>query len=214
MRKFRDFKFFILTEADEEIPEKPVKQDFEKKYFRDKKEVTELDDNITKVVALLKKQRASKASRLIDQYAKMLQEKKRLDQEIDQIKEKQYPLFQELFNVQEAIYTRVIETASMILTMDKETTVHRKNFDEEGFFKELEQIVAPSIFALLIELRKKFTEETEEIRKSRLTPKLKNEGPMSDLMAKIKAFSKNVFLKLRRVDDVLDKWKEKLGMEK
>jgi len=214
MKTFKEFKKTIL-EAEEELPEPTEKEpqekpQYDKRYLtKSGKEVQEIDDRVTKAIIELKKQKSSSATKLIDQFSKSLQQKKMLDKEIEQLKEKSYLLFSELFEARDAVYTRVIETASLILTMSKETKMTTTKFNVDEFFTELEQTVAPNIYALLAEMRKKFTEVKTIDKKSTLTPDLK-EGLVSDLVAKGKDFFKNVMNRLRKVDVVLDKWKEKL----
>jgi len=147
---------------------------FEYKSFKKggRKETSDKSE-IDKVVVYLEKQKSTACSKLSDKFQVILEAQKVLDKQMEELKETARERVEDLFDATDEVYTRVADTASVLLTLSKKTFRNDVKFDKENFYKDLLAIV-PELKVKIDELDKKYTEiKTTEV-KSKLNVKLKD----------------------------------------
>lgn len=116
---------------------------------------------------------------------KLAQEFKMLKEQTDAVKAKKEELDQRVldlventFDPTDAVWTRVIETCSLVITATKAYTQKGDDeFDADGFFTELMAECMPELQARLSELRTKYTVAGKEVKyKSSVKVKLATES--------------------------------------
>lgn len=173
---------------------------------------------INKVVAELKNTDSSSMTRLARKYAQIDRLSKRIAAQRDKLNKEATEAVESLFDVEDEIYTRVVETISLSMTLSKkeeERTVTTTTFDADGFVDELFELM-PSLESALLELKEKYTKVetiTHPARKPSLRVKVK-ENVIKDLYNKLKdyatKFKDYIMSKLRKFDDGFNSLKRKV----
>lgn len=173
---------------------------------------TQDKESVTKVIATLKSYTAGKTTKLANEFEEMLRQKQKIDASLEELKDKSRDLFNDLFDAEDALWTRVLETSKVTLTLSKETVRKTINFNHEKFID--------MILKLTPELSKeiqKFATECVEVKetkvKSTVKPELKEEG-FHDILSKIKTYvtkiKNNVSNWVKSYDNKLDLVKKDL----
>lgn len=136
---------------------------------------TESPDQITKVIATLRAQKAGAATRLANEFELILKEKEDIDSRLDLMKDKARHFVEELFSTSDALWTRVLETARVTLSLSKDTVRNNKKFNEDLFIKKILGIM-PDLADKVEQFRIECTEISSSVVKSSITPKIKTEG--------------------------------------
>jgi len=147
---------------------------------------TDDPEKITKVIAILKSSKAGATTRLAKEFEEILQKQKEIDEALDAIKAKGMEMMNDLFSAKDVLYTRVLETSKVTLTMSKETIRKDVKFDTEKFILKILAIV-PDLSEKVEEFKKECTSIKESVVKSTIKPALKEEG-FSDFIKKIKNY--------------------------
>lgn len=146
---------------------------------------------VDRVIAELSAQQASAFTKLAEQYKEISdlldQLKKKKDQLSDDIKLR----VDDMFDAEDILYTRVVETAKVTATVSKATTYTRKYFDEEGFMTELLDMV-PELANEITMLKEQYTRISEEERSPSLRIKIKEDDKEAN-----KSVFRNFYRKVR-----------------
>lgn len=120
----------------------------------------------------------------------------------DSLNEKVKNSVDELFDVEDAVYTRVVESVSMVATLSKyspEVTTQESDFDAEEFVNELFQIASDDLLPVLNTLKQKYTKIIEKTKKevpSRLTVKTQESVNDNEVYPDLKEWADNLSDKL------------------
>lgn len=174
----------------EKLFEERKEDEFQYKTVTSKGKETEDPEKISKVIAVLKQSTSGKATNLAKKYEEILRKQKEIDKDLSEIKEKGIEFVEGLFDARDAIYTRAVETAKVVLTLSKETIRKTPKFDEEKFISKILALV-PHLEKEIEVFKKECSTITETLVKSSLKPELKEEG-FSDLIKKIKDYINKV----------------------
>jgi hypothetical protein len=168
----------------------PRSSEFEYQGFKKSGSKSEDPNEITKVVAVLKAQKASAASKLADEFIKIQEEKQRIDALELKFKEKGREFVGNLFDADDEIWTRVVQTAKVSMQISKATVRTTVKFDEEGFYNALVKL-APQLTDKLIKLRKSYTVTSSIPVASSFKASLASEGIL-DFSKKALDYLKNI----------------------
>ena len=147
--------------------------DIEYEERRGKKTVTPEEktspEDIDRVIAYLEGGESGKYTRLANQLRDVMVQLGQL-KEIEKDLKDQFrnDAMEELFDVSDEMYTRVIETVSLTIQVSKASTRTSKKFDEAGFIKEL-LVMYPDMTKKIKKLKNKYT----KVKMSNIAPRLK-----------------------------------------
>lgn len=94
-------------------------------------------DVVEKVTVTLKGSKSAAASKLASRYRKLHKQLEILDHEKKELNKMQKDMFDSLFDATDEIYTRVIDTVSMVMTLSKRGERQDIQFDREAFLDEI-----------------------------------------------------------------------------
>ena len=162
---------------------------------------------LDKVIAVLSGNKSGKYTRLAQRYKRVDRLAKLLKKERDELNAAAKEQMAELFDEEDATLTRVIETASLTLTLSKETGPQKTEyFDVDGYVEALEGMV-PELAEQIQALRKQYTTINEVTKKPSLRVKVA-EGPLDALWDKVKNYAGKAAAAMRKkfgsYDDKLD----------
>lgn len=165
--------------------------------YRDKKVKGILD----RVVAVLSGNKSGQFTRIAQRYRRINRLAKLIKKERDDLNQTVKDKIKDLFNAEDEILTRVIETASLTITLSKEQTTTETYFDIEGYVEELEKLI-PGLETQLKKLRKKYTTVDTFTKSAALRVKLKDKGEeeiteslpdaINDLLGRVKNWANKV----------------------
>lgn len=135
---------------------------------------TEDYDKIVKVIANLKSHNAGKTTKLAKEFETMLQQKKAIDTDLEKLKDKSREVFDELYSSSDLIWTRVLETAKVTISLSRDTVQKKINFNAEMFIDKI-LAIAPELTAQIVLLQKECTSEKVSNKKSVVDVKLKDQ---------------------------------------
>lgn len=153
------------------------------------------NNHIQKVSVELKGRKGSYATRVAREYKRIDEELKRITEEREKLKEYSLEYYNKLFDAEDEIIQRIVETSSVTITLTKPAKVKTVHFDEEGFFNEL-SVLLPELSEQLEELRKQYTVINEFTRKSAIKV---SEGPISNIKDKLSKLIQKLSTGLRRI---------------
>jgi hypothetical protein len=158
----------------------------------------ETDDaeKITKVIAVLKGSTAGKATKLAKEYEDILVLTKSLEQKLAPLKAKGMEFMDGVFDAEDALMTRVLETAKVTLTASKKTTRETVKFDKEKFMGKLLELV-PDLKKQIEKFDKECTDIQTSVVQSTLKAELKSEG-FSNLVNKVKTYIDNIYNNIKK----------------
>lgn len=169
------------------------------------------DDKVDKVIVVLKGSKSKKATALAKQFDEVNKKKKEIIGMENKLKEDMKQLASDLFNINDSVYTRVLETASVVITATKMST--RENFDSEKFLekisKEFPKLVAK--FNEIADECKKITNVDSNIKvtmKEGIGDSIKS--VYNKLKAQITKIVDSIKSYLDNYDDKLNDWKQEL----
>jgi len=139
-----------------------------------------VEDQLDKVVAVLEGKQGSYTTALAREYDQVNSEYKELKEERKELRGDLLEHAESLFDAEDEVATRIIETVGLTLQLDKPVSYEREDFDKEGFLKELMDLV-PELDEQIEELIEKYTEVKQIERSSRV--RVKEEG-MKDKVQK------------------------------
>lgn len=169
------------------------------------------DDKVDKVIVVLKGSKSKKATALAKQFDEVNNKKKEIIGMENKLKEDMKQLASDLFNINDSVYTRVLETASVVITATKMST--RENFDSEKFMekisKEFPKLVVK--FNEIADECKKITNVDSNIKvtmKEGIGDSIKS--VYNKLKAQITKIVDSIKSYLDNYDDKLNDWKQEL----
>jgi hypothetical protein len=192
----------LLSDAKKVISEGRVESDYVKyKTLNKSGKETEDKDRITKVIAVLSHQKGSAATKLIDSYETIQSEKKKLDEQLDSMKADMLDYVQNMFDETDRAYTNILETASMTITMSKES--ERNTVKWEKFLEKL-KVLLPEMVKTFDDMVAEVTTTTKVA--SSLKAKFKgdddmNESVLSTIKDKLKTLLNSFLDKFKRKND-------------
>ena len=139
-----------------------------------------VEDQLDKVVAVLEGTKGSYTTALAREYDQVNNEYKELKEERKELRGDLLEHAESLFDAEDEVATRIIETVGLTLQLDKPVSYEREDFDKEGFLKELMNLV-PELEEQIEDLIEKYTEVKQIERSSRV--RVKEEG-MKDKVRK------------------------------
>lgn len=120
-------------------------------------DVEYIDDN-DKVTVKLKGAESSPITKLSNQYMEIKKLEKELKDKKDALTPEIKDAIDELFDASDALKTKYIETVKNIITITKDISPSEKEeFDAEGFFSELSELVDKEIYQTLLDIKEKYT---------------------------------------------------------
>lgn len=175
------------------------------------------NDEVVQVVRYLKGTLSDKAEKLALQFDAVNKKKKELEAKENALKEELKPFIADLFSAQDKVYTRVAETAKLLLQLSKEST--KENFNKKSF---LDKIYAefPKLSKQFDALIKECTDIVDVSPSIKVTPKKENikEGIGNTIKSvydkvkeQVKKFVDGINVFLNDYDKKLAEWKKELG---
>lgn len=139
-----------------------------------KKSGPELD----RIIAILTGMESGKFTRIANKYRQIDRLEKICKKKRDELNTAVKGKFQDLFDVQDEIYTRVIESVSLVATLAKKTEAKTEveEFDDIGYTEELENLLS-KLGESMENLQRKYT---------KIVPIVDPESPSPKLSIKIK----------------------------
>jgi hypothetical protein len=137
----------------------PRDDSFEYKGFKKTGTATEDPNQISKVVAVLKTQKAASATRLAAEFIKIKEAKDSIDLLEQEFRDRGRGYVESLFDAEDAVWTRVVETGKVVMQISKASTRTTIKFDQEGFLAAILKI-APQLTDKMEKLKKAYTTET------------------------------------------------------
>lgn len=120
-------------------------------------------ETVDRVIVSLEKQRSAAMTRLAQRYHRLNLALKRMSEERDKVNAEMKEHVQALFDAEDVVYTRVVETNSFVLTLAKQGTATTKTtYDFEKIAEELAKLIPD-------ELQSKVDEITEAYKKVTVT---------------------------------------------
>lgn len=168
-------------------------------------------DKIDSVIVYLKGAKSKSATSLAKEFDAVNKAKKEILQQEAKLKEDLKGMTNELFSAKDAMMTRIMDTASVLITASKMST--RENFDKEKFFEK--------IYKEFPKLRTKFEEIKNECQiltdvdsNIKVTMKEGIGDTIKNTYAKVKAqvakIVDNIKSYLTNYDSKLSAWKQEL----
>lgn len=154
----------------------------------------EVKGMIDKVIVELSKQQSSAYTRLAQQYKALDQQAKDLKEARDELNIVIRDKALELFDAEDEILTRVVETVSMTINISKRTMVVTKRTDHEAMLEALVEQLSdrvPELTQMLEVLENTYTVITEKEKLPAVRVKVKEEETdsyLADISAKVSDF--------------------------
>lgn len=115
-------------------------------------------DDKDKVTVKLKGGESAPITRLSNQYLEIKKIEKELKEKKDKLTPEIKDAIDELFDASDALKTKYIETVKNTLTITKDISpTEKEEFDAEGFFNELSELLDREIYQTLLDIKKKYT---------------------------------------------------------
>jgi hypothetical protein len=159
---------------------------------RDKKktyDLLEIKGQVERVTVRLEGSESAAFTKMAREYKKIDVELKKLQTQRDKLNAKAKEAIQNYFDAEDIIYTRVIETVSMSLSMSKHGKAGTKT-DNDKVVEELIKIM-PELAGKIAELQKKFESEVKG-RAPSLTVTTNIDEGVKDIVKRIAAFIKGL----------------------
>lgn len=113
-------------------------------------------EEVNKVVAVLKRGKSAKYTRLGNNFLRMQQLKEEIDRVNDEMKEDLRGAIADIFNPEDAVYTRVIETAQFVIQITKDPKA-AETVQYAKVLAELESKLTPELLEALKIIKNKYT---------------------------------------------------------
>lgn len=148
----------------------------------------EIKGKLERVTAILEGKDSAQYTRLAKRYARLKKSNELLKERQDELNKELRSTVEGLFDAQDEIYTRVVDTVSLTVTLAKQAPPSTK-VDYESVVTKLTEMV-PELEEQIKVLIKEFT-TAGAVKAPGVTVKLK-EGMLSDFLAEVKKYVKNV----------------------
>lgn len=176
-------------------------------------------DTETSATAKLKGKKSSEFTRLATQYDEIMEIERGIKSEKRRISEKLKSSVKDLFDAEDALKTKYVETVSAAISVKKDVEARdEETFDLDGFFEEVYDLLDKEIVSKLLEIREKYI----NIRKVGAreggigTVKIKEsiikESFLSNLKDWASDFANRITRRLPIVDKRFNKIKRKYGV--
>lgn len=163
----------------------------------------EYHDDAEQVIAVLK----SRNSQVYTNLAKKVEKISQLEAEIsslkEQVKQETRDNIQDLFDAEDAVKTRVVDTVSFILTLSKDPKP-TESPKYKDILEALSKQLTPDLINVLEALKKQMVTVTQKAPSLRIRPQQIDEGFLGDLFKRIK---QSIFSWARGYDAKLDQLK-------
>jgi len=173
-------------------------------------------DQLDRVSTVLAGTEAANMTKLAKRYARLEVSLKGLKEKHDELNAKLKGQFTELFDAEDAVLTRVVETAQFTLTMAKEIKKGpTQEIDYEGIVNALSALISEELQPAVERIKKQFTKEVppkEPPKRLSVSKEVVKEGLWDSFVAGARAFLKGIMSWATRYDDKLDALKRKLGV--
>jgi uncharacterized coiled-coil DUF342 family protein len=149
---------------------------------------------VDKVIVELSKQQSSAYTRLAHQYKELDQQAKELKVARDELNDAVRDKALELFDAEDEIMTRVVETVSMTINISKRTVVTTHRTDHAAILEALVEQIGdrvPELTQMMEALEETYTTITQKEKKPALRVKVKEEESdsyIADISAKVTEF--------------------------
>lgn len=175
---------------------------------------------LDKVILELEGSDSGAMSRLMTRYQRLDKSAKLLKERRDAVNAQVKDVADRLFDVEDAVATRIIETVSYTVMLTKATKAAdkeaKKNVDYESAFSELARLV-PELIEQVNSIREKYT----TLEQPKDTPsalkvtdkKVVKEGLVGTVMSALKNFAKSIFSWGKSYDAKLDAFRRKYGLK-
>jgi hypothetical protein len=166
-------------------------------------------DKVDRVIVELKGRQSEKFTKLTEHYKNLKDSIDELNAQKDRLNERVKSEILELFDAEDEVYTRVIDTISATMTLSKKTMVKKTTVDYESILVELIKMV-PDLNSRVEELKVTYTKIKEEEKSPALRVDIK-EG-MMDIFKSIKRLAKNAITKIFAWANSYDKKLKKIQL--
>ena len=177
-----------------------------------KSDITYTDDKDS-VTASITGKTSGNITKLAKQYMKVRELESQLKQEKDSMTENIKSIADDLFKAEDALKTKYIKTVSASMTITKDISPSKKEeFDVEGFFNEVYELLDKDIVSQLEDLKQKYINiKTIPGRKGSLRDvKMKESFVTENFMTNLKNWAKDFANKIMRRLPLFDKKFEKI----
>lgn len=165
---------------------------------------------LDRVIAVLTGNKSGAFTRLAQRYKRLDRLTKLMKMERDKLNLETKLKVKDLFDAEDEILTRVIDTASLTITLSKEQTQTIENIDIDSYVEELEQLM-PGLEQQIAALRAKYTtvetiERSEALRvrikdpdeikiaKKKTKESILDESKLDQLVSKLSNWAHKVFM--------------------
>jgi len=148
----------------------------------------EIKGKLERVTAILEGKDSAKYTKLASRYSRLKKSNELLKERQDELNKELRASVEGLFDAQDEIYTRVVDTVSLTVTLAKQAPPSTK-VDWESVVLKLTEMV-PELEEQIKTLTKEFT-TAGAVKAPGVTVKLK-EGALADFLAQIKSYIRSV----------------------
>jgi len=164
---------------------------------------TDPDSPIDSVVAKVKGGKSAYFTKLAKRFARATRIKKMLAAEEKALKKEALEAVDEIFDAADDVYTRVIDTASLVFKVSKSSQKTIARLDEAGYLAELEKLSGMAVDELETIKNKYITDTVAKVLPRILAPKMKNEAIGDDVFGKLRKFAD---LASKKIQGFLANW--------
>lgn len=177
-------------------------------------------DDKDKVTVKLSGKKSGPITKLSNTYIKIRDLEKELKEEKAKLTPELKRTVNELFDAEDALKTKYIETVSNLLTITKDISASEKReFDYDGFFNEASELLEDTALKLLLDLKEKYTNikqvsgRTGSLRDVKIKES-ENTGFLSNLNKWATDYASKIKKKISMFDKRYEKLKKKYGISK
>ena len=178
-------------------------------YEEIRKKKTDPDSEIDSVVAHLKGQRSAFFTRISRRFSRASRIKKLLAAEEKALKKDALEAVDAIFDAGDEVYTRVIETASLVFKISKSGDKTVDKLDQAGYLKELEELTGLAVKELQT-IKEKYTKQvTTKVVPKVLAPREKNPTKESINEAGLDWLTRFLSAVTNKINNFLSNWDSK-----
>lgn len=169
---------------------------------------------LDRVIAILTGNKSGSFTRLAQRYKRLDRLTKLMKMERDKLNLETKLKVKDLFDAEDEILTRVIDTASLTITLSKEQTQTIENIDIDAYVEELEQLM-PGLEDQIAALRAKYTTVDTIERSESLRVRVKDPEEIKIAKKKKTKESEDIDLNESKLDQLvsrLSNWAHKVFM--
>jgi hypothetical protein len=176
-------------------------------------------DEKDKVTIDVKGRKSAEITKLAKQFMEVKKLEKDLKETKDSMTDSIKNVAEALFDAEDALKTKYIKTVSVAMTITKDISASKKEeFDIDGFFSELHNLLDKEIVSKLLDLKEKYTNIKDvagrkgSLRDVKIKEEVISESFMSNLKDWASDFANKITKKLPIFDKKLQKLMKRYGL--